>query len=56
MVAQFRLLDGIVLVAYLAGLAAFGIYFDRRNTSTEAYFLGDPAFPDWAVGLSRFYS
>lgn len=52
MIAEFRILDGIVLVAYLAGMAAFGVYFARRNTSTESYFLGKRAFPGWAVGLS----
>ena len=52
MIAEFRILDGIVLIAYLAGMAAFGVYFAKRNTSTEAYFLGKRSFPGWAVGLS----
>jgi SSS family solute:Na+ symporter len=29
-----------------------GIHFARKNKSTEEYFLGNRAFPGWAVGLS----
>jgi len=52
MITEFRAVDGLVLIAYLAGMAGFGVYFARRNTSTEAYFLGKRSFPGWAVGLS----
>src|SRR5690606_41485990 len=31
---------------------AVGLYFSRRNDSTEEYFVGGRAFPGWAIGLS----
>lgn len=43
-----------VITAYLAGMLAFGIYFSRRSTTTEGYFVGNRSFPGWAVGLSMF--
>lgn len=45
-------LDYIVLAGYLAGMAAIGVYFSRRNTNTEEYFVGGRAFAGWVVGLS----
>ena len=47
-----RLADLLVLVLFLLGMAGMGIYFARRSRSTEAYFLGERAFPGWAIGLS----
>lgn len=44
--------DLTVLLAYLAGIAAMGIYFARRNVSTEEYFVGGRSFKGWVVGLS----
>lgn len=49
---QFRPLDLIVIVIYLIMMAVVGIWFSRRNQSTEQYFLGDRDFPGWAIGLS----
>jgi len=49
---EIRLLDLIVIAAYLAGMAAVGVWFSRRNNSTEEYFLGGRSFPGWAIGLS----
>ena len=45
-------LDFATLSVYLAGMAAMGFYFSRRNTSTEEYFVGSRSFAGWAVGLS----
>lgn len=47
-----RLLDIIVVFAYFLIIIAFGIYFSRKNKSTEDYFLGSRSFPGWAVGIS----
>jgi SSS family solute:Na+ symporter len=47
-----RSLDVIVILAYLAGLVAVALYFSRRNTNTEEYFVGNRSFPGWAIGLS----
>ena len=49
---MFRLWDLFAVIFYLAGMAGMGIYFARKNTSTEAYFLGNRSFPGWAIGIS----
>ncbi len=49
-------LDVAIICLYLVGVALVGAYFTRRNKSTEAYFLGDRAFPGWVVGLSMLSS
>lgn len=48
----FRTLDLVVIVAYLTMMAGAGLWFSRRNQSTEQYFLGGRSFPGWVVGLS----
>ncbi len=45
-------LDIGTLSAYLAGIIAMGIYFSRKNTSTEEYFVGGRSFTGWVVGFS----
>ncbi|MDA1015102.1 MAG: sodium:solute symporter, partial [Planctomycetota bacterium] len=52
MTIEIRTLDLIVIGVYLATMAAVGVYFSRRNQSTEEYFLGSRSFPGWALGLS----
>lgn len=49
---EARALDVFVLVIYFGGIALMGVWFARKNTSTEAYFLGNRDFPSWAIGLS----
>ncbi|NRA98123.1 MAG: sodium/solute symporter [Planctomycetes bacterium] len=44
--------DIVVLLGYLAGIMAMGLYFARRNVSTEEYFVGGRSFKGWVVGLS----
>jgi SSS family solute:Na+ symporter len=44
--------DIAVLVIYFLGISAAGVFFSKRNTTTEAYFLGNRNFPAWAIGLS----
>ena len=46
--------DSVVLVLYLAGMAAVGWKLARRQTSTEAYFVARRSVPHWAMGLSLF--
>jgi len=36
----------------MIGMFAIGIFFSRRNNSTERYFVGNRAFPGWVIGLS----
>ncbi len=45
-------LDIVVIAVYLGGMAAMGIYFSRRNTTTEEYFVGGRSFSGWVVGIS----
>jgi SSS family solute:Na+ symporter len=47
-------LDWIVIAVYLASLVAMGLYFARREQSTEDFFLGGRRVPWWAAGLSMF--
>ncbi len=45
-------IDWVCVALYLVGMAAMGLYFARRNTGTEEYFVGGRRFPGWAIGLS----
>ncbi len=44
--------DLLALALYFIAMLGMGVYFARRNNSTEEYFLGNRSFPGWAVGLS----
>ncbi len=48
----FTLLDYLVIVIYLAGVAFVGIKIAGRQTSTSDYFLGNRDLPWWAVLFS----
>jgi SSS family transporter len=48
----FTLLDGVVLVAYLAGVTLLGIWVGRRQKNARDYFVADRAIPWWAVLFS----
>jgi len=37
---------------YLAVMFGIGIFFSRRNKTTEEYFVGNRAFSGWVIGLS----
>lgn len=45
-------IDIVVLVIYFGLTIGIGLYFSRKNTNTEEYFLGGRSFPGWALGLS----
>lgn len=47
-----RLLDIAIVAAYMATMAGVGLYFSRRQSSTEAYFVARRSVPAWAMGLS----
>ncbi len=44
--------DIVTLFAYLGAMALMGLWFSRKNTNTEEYFVGGRSFPGWAIGLS----
>ncbi len=45
-------LDITTLVLYMLALVVMGIYFSRKNTSTEEYFVGGRSYSGWVIGLS----
>lgn len=52
MTQTFTLLDVIVLVAYLGGTTALGLYLGRRQKDAKDYFVADRNIPWWAVMFS----
>jgi SSS family transporter len=51
---RFGAANYAVLVVYLLALAAMGVYFSRREKTTEDFFLGGRRVPWWAAGISIF--
>jgi SSS family solute:Na+ symporter len=49
-----RSLDLLVIAIYFIAVAAIGLRFARRQTTTEAYFVASRSIPSWAMGLSIF--
>jgi SSS family solute:Na+ symporter len=47
-----RTVDLLVVVVYLAFMAGVGVWFSRRQTSTENYFVAKRSVPFWAMGMS----
>src|SRR5712675_1013473 len=45
-------LDGIVIVAYLIGITALGMWVGRRQRDSKDYFVADREIPWWAVMFS----
>ena len=52
MTANFTSLDVVVLLAYLAGTTALGMYVGRRQRDAKDYFVADRSIPWWAVLFS----
>lgn len=44
--------DWVVLSVYIGLVVALGVWANRRQTDTEAYFLGNRNMPWWAAGIS----
>lgn len=47
-----RFLDLFVVVAYLSFMVGLGVWFSRKQTSTENYFVAKRSVPSWAMGMS----
>jgi len=52
--ASLHALDYLALFAYLALLVCIGVYFSRRENTTDDYFLAGRRVPWWAAALSIF--
>ncbi len=44
--------DSLALLGYLLVVMGIGLYFSKKNTSTEEYFVGGRSFSGWVIGLS----
>lgn len=49
---EFSLIDYVVIVVYLVGVAALGLKSSGKQTSNQDYFLGGDGIPWWAVLFS----
>ncbi|WP_288561753.1 sodium/solute symporter [uncultured Victivallis sp.] len=47
-----NLINLSVVALFLLGMAGIGVYFLKRNNSSEEYFLSGRKIPGWALGLS----
>jgi SSS family solute:Na+ symporter len=45
-------LDYVVIIAYFATIVSMGLYFSKRQKSTDRYYTGGRSMPAWAVGMS----
>ena len=52
MTNNFTWLDVLVLVAYLGGVTALGMYFGRKQRNATDYFVASHSIPWWALMLS----
>jgi Na+/proline symporter len=46
---SFSVLDGIIVLLYLTGIALFGVLMGGKQRSARDYFISDRAIPWWAV-------
>ena len=49
---DFTNLDAVVLIAYLVGITAFGVWLGGRQKDARDYFLAGRGLPWWAICLS----
>lgn len=52
--SSLPLIDIAVILIYLAGVVAVGMWFGRRGLNTDQYMAAGRRVPGWAVGLSIF--
>ena len=51
---KYGWIDHTVVVFYLLGMVAIGLYFSNKEKDTKDYFLGGKKIPWWATGMSLF--
>jgi SSS family solute:Na+ symporter len=49
-----RFLDLVVIILYLVVTLGVGVYFAKRQTSKESYFVSNRQMPWYLVGISVF--
>lgn len=54
MEAGLHWIDYILIVISILGTVYMGIYFSKRQKSSEDYFAGGGGIPSWAIGMSIF--
>jgi len=47
-----KIVDYIVIIAYLGFVVLLGIHFSKRQKDTDRYYKGGRQIPPWAVGMS----
>ncbi|MCE6989057.1 sodium:solute symporter [Dyadobacter sp. CY323] len=47
-------IDLVIVIAYLVGMVAVGIYFSRKNTSADQFTKASGSIPGWAIGISIY--
>lgn len=52
--SNLRWPDLFIVLVYMGSMLGMGIYFARKQTSTEAYFVAKRSIPSWAMGISLF--
>ena len=50
--SYFNSSDWIVIITYLGGIIALGVWFGKDQRNTRDYFLGSRNIPWWGIGLS----
>src|SRR5580698_3243189 len=48
----FNTADWLIIVLYLGGIIALGVWFGKDQKNTRDYFLGSKNIPWWGIGLS----
>jgi SSS family solute:Na+ symporter len=48
------IIDLIIVIAYLVGMVAVGVYFSRKNTNAEQFTKASGRIPGWAIGISIY--
>jgi SSS family transporter len=52
MPSYFNAADWIIIIGYLAGIIALGVWFGKDQRNTRDYFLGSRNIPWWGIGIS----
>src|SRR5437762_11171800 len=48
----FNAADWLIILIYLGGIIALGVWFGKDQRNTRDYFLGGKNIPWWGIGLS----